>query len=80
MEKEIIMGKYWTKSRLKISRANGKSCDPMSEIRGLRWPSPSGVAVCDIPLFLGLVPLPVQSSLCLMAMAEPTSWDLQYNP
>lgn len=57
------MGKYWTETRLKISRPNCKSCDSMSEIRGLRWPSPSGFADCDTPLFLGLIPLPVQSSV-----------------
>lgn len=56
-----ILRKYWTKARLKLSKANSKSYRSISHTKGLRWLSPSSFADCIIILSLGLVSLQVCS-------------------
>lgn len=75
-----ILMKYWTKAKLKPSRANSKPCSSMSSVKGLLWLFPSSFADCETLLSssgstsVGAVP-----GSYPMALAPPTSWDLQYS-
>lgn len=64
-EESGILRKYWNKAVLQLSGTNSKSCNSLSDVKGL-W-CPSSMAACNIPLSLGMTVL--LCSLWLLSLA-----------
>jgi hypothetical protein len=62
--------KYWTKARKNPIRANSKSFNSMSDVRGLRWLYPSALPIADN----NTLPSLGCSTFCMQSSLEDVSW------